>query len=60
MFHLETDELVSDADHELIDAFCIALVDKDSYAMNEVLYLLNEKMTLECICLEEDCVCGSW
>ena len=60
MISLNTDETISDVDRELIDAFCIALIDKDSYAMNEVLYLLNEKMNLECICLEEDCVCGSW
>jgi hypothetical protein len=60
MISLNTDEIVSDTDYELIEAFCIALIDKDSYSMNEVLYLLNEKMTLECICLEEDCVCGSW
>ena len=60
MISLNTDEIVSDTDYELIEAFCIALIDKDSYSMNEVLYLLNEKMNLECICLEEDCVCGSW
>ena len=55
MISLNTDEIVSDTDYELIEAFCIALIDKDSYSMNEVLYLLNEKMNLE-----EDCVCGSW
>ena len=60
MISLNTDEIVSDTDYELIEAFCIALIDKDSYSMNEVLYLLNEKMNLECICLEKDCVCGSW
>jgi len=60
MISLNTDEIVSDTDYELIEAFCIALIDKDSYSMNEVLYLLNEKMNVECICLEEDCVCGSW
>ena len=60
MISLNTDEIVSDTDYELIEAFCIALIDKDSYSMNEVLYLLSEKMNLECICLEEDCVCGSW
>jgi hypothetical protein len=60
MFNLDTDEIVSDADYELIEAFCIALVDKDGYAMKEVLYILNERMIGECICLEEDCICGRW
>ena len=36
------------------------LIDKDSYSMNEVLYLVNEKMSVECSCLEEDCICGKW
>jgi|TARA_R110000822_G_scaffold141772_1_gene279622 hypothetical protein len=60
MISLNTDEPVSDAEYELIEAFCMALIDKDSYAMNEVLYLLDQRMTLDCICLEEDCACGSW
>ena len=60
MISLNTDEIVSDTDSAFLAAFCLALIDKDSYSMNEVLYLLNEKMNLECICLEEDCVCGSW
>ena len=60
MISLHTDEFIGDSDYELIEAFCLALIDKDSYAMHEVLYILNEKMALECICLEEDCICGSW
>jgi len=60
MISLNTDEVVSDSDYELIEAFCLALIDKDSYSMNEVLYLVNEKMSVECSCLEEDCICGKW
>jgi hypothetical protein len=60
MISLNTDEIVSDSDYELIEAFCLALIDKDSYSMNEVLYLVNEKMSSECSCLEERCVCGKW
>tara|TARA_R110002050_G_scaffold117344_1_gene234072 strand:+ start:46 stop:228 length:183 start_codon:yes stop_codon:yes gene_type:complete len=60
MISLNTDEVVSDSDYELIEAFCLALIDKDLYSMNEVLYLVNEKMSSECSCLEEDCVCGKW
>jgi hypothetical protein len=60
MISLNTDEVVSDSDYELIEAFCLALIDKDLYSMNEVLYLVNEKMSVECSCLEEDCICGKW
>lgn len=60
MISLNTDEVVSDSDYELIEAFCLALIDKDLYSMNEVLYLVNEKMSSECSCLEEDCICGKW
>jgi len=62
MFDFDTaiDEVISDADRELMEAFCWALIDKDSYAMKEVIYILNDRMSGECICLEEDCVCGVW
>ena len=60
MISLNTDEPVSDADYELIEAFCTALIDKDLYAMKEVLYVLDDKMFSECICLEEECICGRW
>ena len=60
MISLNTDEVVSDSDYELIEAFCLALIDKDLYSMNEVLYLVNDNMSVECSCLEEDCICGKW
>ena len=60
MISLNTDEPVSDADYELIEAFCTALIDKDLYAMKEVLYVLDDKMFSECVCLEETCICGRW
>ena len=60
MIDLNTDEPVTDSDYELIGAFCLALIDKDHYAMKEVLYILHEKMSSECVCLEENCICGRW
>lgn len=60
MIMIETDELVHDADRDLIEKFAEALFDKDSTAMSEVLYLLDERMSGDCVCLEVDCICGSW
>ena len=60
MNKVDTDEMVSDADYELIAAFTDALIDKDSYAMREVLDIVHERMSGECVCLEEECICGSW
>jgi hypothetical protein len=60
MIKLTTDELVEDCDHELIEEFAVSLVDKDKDGMNEVLYRLEERMSGECICLEEECICGAW
>ena len=60
MIIVETDEIVHDADRDLIESFAEALIDKDSSAMTEVLYLLDEKMSGDCICLEVLCNCGKW
>jgi len=60
MISLNTDEAVSDADYELIEAFCTAFIDKDLYAMKEVLYALGGRVFSVCVCLEERCICGRW
>lgn len=60
MIKLDTDEAISDADYELIAAFTDALIDKDHYAMHEVMDIVNDRMVGECVCLENECVCGSW
>jgi len=60
MIKMDTDETITDAEFELIEAFCIALVDKDTYAMKEVMYLVNQKLSSECVCLEETCICKNW
>ena len=57
MIKMDTDETITDAEFELIEAFCIALVDKDTYAMKEV---VNQKLSSECVCLEEICICKNW
>jgi len=60
MIKVDTDEAISDADYELIAAFADALIDKDHYAMHEVMDIVNDRMVGECVCLENECVCGSW
>jgi hypothetical protein len=60
MIRIDTDEAINEIDFELIQEFAIALMDKDHYAMKEVLYILHEKMSGDCVCLEEECICGSW
>jgi hypothetical protein len=60
MVRVEVDEQVHEADHDLIERFAEALLDKDKRAMQEVLYMLEERMESNCVCLEVDCICGSW
>jgi hypothetical protein len=60
MIKLDTDEPISDTDYELIDAFSVALIDKDTYAMKEVMYLVSERLASSCICGEEKCICRNW
>jgi hypothetical protein len=36
------------------------LVDRDVIAMREVLYILDERMSKDCLCLEQSCTCGAW
>ena len=59
MISLNTDEVISDVDYELIEAFYTALVDRDVIAMREVLYILDERMSKDCLCLEQSCTCGA-
>ena len=60
MVRVEIDEQVHEADHDLIERFAEALLDKDKRAMQEVLYMLEDRMDSNCVCLEVDCICGSW
>lgn len=60
MIRLDSDEDVHEADIDLVERFAEALIDKDQSQMQEVLYMLDERMTGECVCLAEDCVCGMW
>jgi len=36
------------------------LIDRDKEQMQEVLYLLEDKMNGNCMCLEVDCICNTW
>lgn len=59
MINLEHED-IHEADYEIIVRFSEAIIDKDSMAMREVLYMLDERMSGECSCLEEECICGAW
>ena len=60
MIMIESDEYVSDTDLELIQSFADALIDQDELLMREVMDMVHDKMSGECVCLEEECICGSW
>ena len=60
MVRIESDEELHEADFDLIERFAEALIDKDKVVMQEVLYILEDRMDSNCVCLEVDCVCGSW
>jgi hypothetical protein len=60
MVRIESDEELHEADFDLIERFAEALIDKDKVMMQEVLYMLEDRMSSNCVCLEVDCICGSW
>jgi len=60
MVRIESDEELHEADFDLIERFAEALIDKDRLMMQEVLYMLEDRMDSNCVCLEVDCMCGSW
>jgi hypothetical protein len=60
MIRIESDEELHEADFDLIERFAEALIDKDRVMMQEVLYMLEDRMDSNCVCLEVDCMCGSW
>jgi hypothetical protein len=60
MVRIESDEELHEADFDLIERFAEALIDKDKVMMQEVLYMLEDRMDSNCVCLEVDCICGSW
>jgi hypothetical protein len=56
MVTIDTDEDVSDAVIELIQSFADALIDQDELLMREVMDMVHDKMSGECVCLEEECI----
>ena len=54
MIRIESDENVHEADYDLVERFAEALLDKDKVAMQEVLYMLEERMDDGCNYLEVD------
>nr|BAR35125.1 hypothetical protein [uncultured Mediterranean phage uvMED] len=60
MIRIESDENVHEADYDLVERFAEALLDKDKVAMQEVLYMLEDRMDDGCTYLEVDRICGRW
>ncbi len=60
MIRIESDENVHEADYDLVERFAEALLDKDKVAMQEVLYMLEERMDDGCNYLEVDRICSRW
>tara|TARA_R110000764_G_scaffold235822_1_gene330557 strand:- start:1010 stop:1192 length:183 start_codon:yes stop_codon:yes gene_type:complete len=60
MIIIEADEPIHEADQDLIERFSEALIDQDAALMAEVLYMLDERMSGDCVCLEVECICGKW
>ncbi len=60
MFLVETDEQISDTDREIIERIALALIDQDAPEIRELIYLLEERIEAECVCLELACICGGW
>jgi hypothetical protein len=60
MIRIDVDENVHEADLDLVERFAEALIDRDKEQMQEVLYLLEDKMNGNCMCLEVDCICNTW
>ena len=60
MIRIICDEEAHDNDIELIELFGAALIDKDKDTMIDLLYLVEDKMSSQCICFEEMCCCNKW
>tara|TARA_Y100000004_G_scaffold166785_1_gene198800 strand:+ start:1928 stop:2110 length:183 start_codon:yes stop_codon:yes gene_type:complete len=60
MIRVDIDEELHEADYDLIQRFSEALIDRDRIAMQEVLYMIEDRMSGDCSCLEVDCICGNW
>lgn len=60
MIKIITDEEVHESDIELIELFGVTLIDRDKATMVDLLYIVEDRMSGECICFEETCVCSKW
>lgn len=60
MIRIICDEEAHESDIELIELFGVALIDKDKDTMVDLLYLVEDKMSSQCICFEEKCCCNKW
>ena len=60
MIKIITDEEVHESDIELIELFGVTLIDRDKSTMADLLYLVEDRMSGDCICFEETCICSKW
>jgi hypothetical protein len=60
MIKIICDEEVHESDIELIELFGVSLIDKDKDTMVDLLYIVEDKMSGNCICVEEVCICSKW
>tara|TARA_B110000503_G_scaffold106393_1_gene158859 strand:+ start:4166 stop:4351 length:186 start_codon:yes stop_codon:yes gene_type:complete len=60
MIKIICDEEVNESDIELIELFGVSLIDKDKDTMIDLLYIVEDKMSDECVCFESECVCSKW
>ena len=60
MIRIICDEEAHESDIELIELFGVSLIDKDKDTMIDLLYLVEDKMSSQCICFEEKCFCNKW
>ena len=58
--HQICDEEVNESDIELIELFGVSLIDKDKDTMIDLMYVVEDKMSDECVCFENKCVCSMW
>ena len=60
MIRIICDEEVNESDIELIELFGVSLIDKDKDTMIDLMYVVEDKMSDECVCFENKCVCSMW
>ena len=60
MIRIICDEEAHESDIELIELFGVSLIDKDKDTMIDLLYIVADRMSGDCICFEEKCMCNKW